>query len=168
MTRDPEDWKEDFGLEVEAAKQGFHPIDPSHWPDIDVIIHRMKLGDLMPLAEMLSDYENGPDSNIGIELANLLTSGYLQVKVARRGAPPKPDLFGRKLRMFLAYEGVRDVGSDEAFAKVAAEFGIGVETVRQAVTEIRRRLRSPKQPPPALGLDGLKDVARKAEDPARK
>jgi hypothetical protein len=159
---DERDWRDDFRLEVEAAKEGLHPSDRSALDaEFDVVVHRMELGDLRPLADCLCE----TDPPFGYALMSLLESGYLQVKVARRGAPAKPDLFARKLRMFLAYRDAAEaLSSDDAFAKVAVDFRVSVETVRQAVTEIRKRVRNPKQPPPPLSLEqvrrklGIKDV----------
>ena len=165
MTRNPDDWKDDFGLEVQAAAKGMHPMERGIDPELDVIIHRMERGDLMPLAHALADLDDQLASVVGYELKWLLANGYLRVKIARRGAPQRPDLFARKLRMALAYnkERKKGVGSEEAFRAVEAKFGISVETVRQAVTEVRRRARNPQPPPPEIDINALlRDVeARK-------
>ena len=84
MTRNPDDWKDDFGLEVQAAAKGMHPMERGIDPELDVIIHRMERGDLMPLAHALADLDDQLASVVGYELKWLLANGYLRVKIARR------------------------------------------------------------------------------------
>jgi hypothetical protein len=155
---------DDWRLEVEAAKKGWHPAERGIDPELDVVLHHMERGDLMPLAQALADLDDQLASTVGYELKCLLANGYLRVKVARPGAPQRPDLFARKLRMAMAYRQQRKkgVGSDEAFRAVEAEFHISVDTVRRAVAEVRRRARNPQPPKPAMSLAEVMDiVARK-------
>lgn len=153
MTRD---WEVDFAAEVWAAAEGVHPRDPGALdPETEAIIHRMERGDLRPLAAAICEE---PHPALGYALLHLIESGRLRIRVVGKGgAPQKPDLFGRKVSMYAQYDRLRraQIGSDAAFAKVAADFGIGVETVRQAVTEIKKRVREPKPPKPPKTFDEL-------------
>jgi hypothetical protein len=157
------EWKDDFELEVEATALGLHLQAPRLDAQTETIIHRMWLGDFRPLAAAIAGGDEGVHPAVGYELLRLIDEDQLNVKQRRRGARQQPDLLARKLQMFIAYEGLRGSGdtSGKAFEKVATEFGIGVESVRQAVTEIRKRLREPKTPKAALSLDDLKAEARK-------
>jgi hypothetical protein len=150
MTRD---WEADFAAEVWAAAEGVHPRDPGALdPETETIIYRMERGDLRPLAAAICEE---PHPALGYALLHLIESGRLRIRVVvGKGAPQRPDLFGRKVSMYAQYDRLRrSIGSDAAFAKVAAKFGIGVETVRQAVTEIKRRGREPKPPKPPKTFD---------------
>jgi hypothetical protein len=155
------EWKDDFEVEVEAMAQGLHHQAPTLDAQTETIIHRMRLGDFRPLAAAIA--EDGVHPAVGDELLRLIDEGRLKVTQRRRGARQQPDLFARKLQMFMAYKGLRASGdtSEKAFAKVATEFGIGVESVRQAVTEMRNRLREPKTSKAAMSMDDLVAEARK-------
>jgi hypothetical protein len=97
MTRD---WEADFAAEVWAAAEGVHPRDPGALdPETETIIYRMERGDLRPLAAAICEE---PHPALGYALLHLIESGRLRIRVVvGKGAPQRPDLFGRNGAMTL-------------------------------------------------------------------
>ncbi len=138
-------WKEDFDFGVEALVLGSKsPGDPSV---VNVARNIMTAywvgaGDLRPLADAIA--EGMPLKPwVGQVLWVLLNKNLVKVLDAepKRGRPEQPELLKlvREARMSAAYEEYsRNEKSDEAFEKVAKDFGASVGTVRQAVTEMNK------------------------------
>jgi hypothetical protein len=64
----------------------------------------------------------------------------LRVVHRRRGPPKKPDAFARNLVAALAYESKdAEERSDAAIERIAEELGISHQSVRQAITNSRKR-----------------------------
>jgi hypothetical protein len=62
----------------------------------------------------------------------------LELVPNRRGAPPKSGTFTRDIIMWLKYtEYSKAMSSEKAFEKVGSDFGIGADTARKAITNIR-------------------------------
>lgn len=143
----PPKWKKEFELMVEAIAEGAPRFGIRADPRVATIINWMQHGDLRPLAVEIAE---GAvlDRAVGRELMRLIDNGQVSVKQAGRGARKQPNLLARDALMFLAYKEQRkSLGSEATLSKVANDFGIGIDTVRRAVREMRKR----------VGKDATKD-----------
>jgi hypothetical protein len=100
------------------------------------IFQWMYRGDFRPLAWSIDQGHDLAPAVLNL-LHDLIVEDRLKLKPRKHGPPRKPDKFARDIIAALAYE-AHDGNSEEAFAKIADDFGIGVQTLRQAVTRLRK------------------------------
>ena len=139
-----EQWREDFELMIEAVALGASKFGLSLTAEqarTQIIIHWMRNGRFEPFAEAVAEGRI-LDPIVGKELMSLVVAGRLRVaqKPGIRGAKKRVELLARQARMFLAYDAecARPCPSNDAFERVAKEFGVSVESVRAAVTQGRK------------------------------
>jgi predicted transcriptional regulator YheO len=112
---------------------------PLHDARNDIISLWMGMGDLRPLADAIT--EGHASGQVLKHLAHLIHSG-AQLTVKRGRGKPKQATKGARDRIIsLLYEnGVFDSkrSDDDAFREIAAKFGVSEQTVRQAVTKLRK------------------------------
>jgi predicted transcriptional regulator YheO len=111
---------------------------PLHDARNDIISLWMGMGDLRPLADAIT--EAHASRQVLKHLAHLIHSG-AQLTVKRgRGKPKQATKAARDRIIWLLYEnGLFDSKrSDDAFREIAAKFGVSEQTVRQAVTKLRK------------------------------
>jgi predicted transcriptional regulator YheO len=116
---------------------------PLHDARRDIISLWMGMGDLRPLADAIT--EGYASKQMLKHLAHLIRNG-AQLTVKRgRGKPKQATKAARDRILWLLYEnGVFDSKrSDDAFREIAAKFSVSEQTVRQAVTKLRK-------PPPKI------------------
>ena len=111
---------------------------PLHDARRDIISLWMEMGDLRPLGAAITE---GYASKLMLKhLAYLIHDG-AQLTVKRGRGKPKQATKGARDRISrLLYEnGMFDSKrSDDAFREIAARFGVSEQTVRQAVTKLRK------------------------------
>jgi hypothetical protein len=111
---------------------------PLHDAQRDIISLWMEMGDLRPLGAAITE---GYASKLMLKhLAYLIHDG-AQLTVKRGRGKPKQATKGARDRISrLLYEnGMFDSKrSDDAFREIAARFGVSEQTVRQAVTKLRK------------------------------
>ena len=111
---------------------------PLHDARNDIISLWMGMGDLRPLGAAIT--EGHASKQMLKHLAHLIDHG-AQLTVKRgRGKPKQATKAARDRIISLLYEnGVFDSKrSDDAFREIAAKFNVSEQTVRQAVTKLRK------------------------------
>jgi hypothetical protein len=102
------------------------------------ILRWMYHGDFRPLAAAIKDGSAIDDAVLGL-LARMIDEGRLTAKPSRRGRPQRPDKFPRDLYAALLYESLNEKKNSEAgFQYVADTVGMSHQSVRQAVTRLRK------------------------------
>jgi hypothetical protein len=127
----------------------------NHWdidPDVAricTIIGWMEQGDLRPLAAAIKQGQ-ALDQDVLYFLSELIADDRLTIK-RRRGGPKKPNLIARDIVANREYKfHAKFDKSDEAFAKAAKALGRSTQTVRQAVTRMRKMQGIPKRNVPLV------------------
>ena len=111
---------------------------PLHDARTDIIILWTGMGDLRPLGAAITE---GYASKLMLKhLAHLIHDGAQLTLPRRRGKPKQAAKTARDRISRLLYEyGMFDSKrSDDAFREIAAKFGVSEQTVRQAVTKLRK------------------------------
>ena len=107
----------------------------------DVIVRWMELGNLRPLATAIA--EGHPLSeDVLISLAGLILHDRLTFK-PDRGRPKQANKDARDIVAWLLYVSSTydEVASDDKFKLIAEELGVSEQSVRQAVTALRKSQR---------------------------
>lgn len=120
--------------EVETAfyiEQEFPP-EVARWL---TIVRWMVLGDLRPLAQAIR--EGDVDPAVLQVLADMIDDDRLVVPPLKRGPPKNPELFARNLIAALRYD-AQSGGSAAVVREIANELCVSEQTVRAAVTRLRK------------------------------
>ncbi len=136
---EPPQWKKEFELTVEAFAEGAARLELRCDPRAVTIIQWMRQGDLRPLAGEIAEGKV-LEPSIGRALAELIAERRLTVKKepGSLGAGKQPGLLARNLQMSLAFhEQRKSLGYEAALQKVADDFCVSPEKVRNAVTQMR-------------------------------
>jgi hypothetical protein len=121
--------------EIEIAILKSNGIDPEKARTV-TIMRWMWMGDLRPLAWSIDQEHDLPPGVLNL-LHDLIVEDRLTLKPRKHNAPKRPGKFARDYIAALAYE-EHDGKSDEAFAYIANAIGMSKQTVRQAVTRLRK------------------------------
>jgi hypothetical protein len=117
-----------------------------------VIHEHLIMGDLEPFLASQAELNNLSRPQLCFllnSIALMLTQApgldyHLELTKPRPGQPPKPGTFTRNVLMWLKYtEYSKAMSSEKAFAAVGSDFGIGADTVRKAISNIRELAKSP-------------------------
>ena len=125
-----------WDLEIELlTKLLEYPLDEAR---NDIITLWMGLGDLRPLAAAITD--GYVSDEVLKSLADLISRGARLTVKRGRGKPKQATKGARDRILWLLYEnGVFDSKrSDDAFREIAKMFAVSEQTVRQAVTAMRK------------------------------
>jgi hypothetical protein len=126
-------------IDAAALKAASEELDQASARNV-VVIRWMQRGDLRPLSAAL---RNGGELSGAVRssLADMIDKGLLTVKRGRRGRPKQPANNARNRITACMYElGIFDSKrSDDAFREIANMFGVSEQSVRQAVTKLRKR-----------------------------
>ena len=111
---------------------------PLHDARTDIIILWTGMGDLRPLGAAIT--EGYASKQMLKHLAHLIGNGAQLTLPRGRGKPKQAAKAGRDRIIWLLYDyGIFDSKrSDDAFREIAAKFGVSEQTVRQAVTKLRK------------------------------
>ena len=111
---------------------------PLHDARNDIISLWMGMGDLRPLGDAIT--EGHVSKQVLKHLAHLISRGAQLTLPRGRGKPKQAAKAGRDRIIWLLYDyGIFDSKrSDDAFREIAAKFGVSEQTVRQAVTKLRK------------------------------
>ena len=108
---------------------------PLHDAQRDIISLWMEMGDLRPLGAAIT--EGHASKQVLKHLAHLIRNG-AQLTVKRGRGKPKQAARDRILYLLYEYGIFDNKRSDDAFREIAAKFGVSEQTVRQAVTKLRK------------------------------
>jgi hypothetical protein len=111
---------------------------PLHDARRDIISLWMGMGDLRPLGDAIT--EGHVSKQVLKHLAHLISRGAQLTLPRGRGKPKQAAKAGRDRIIWLLYDyGIFDSKrSDDAFREIAAKFSVSEQTVRQAVTKLRK------------------------------